>query len=157
MLFRDLVLALVVLVPSYVSAVAAIRGERVVFLIKCKRINRVTFPLFLVFVLCAMALKTEVKTLALIWFCEVVPVHSTSAFDRANNEPFAIAKAADRCRGEFQRRFGQINRVPVLRRHILLKVPDVDVPILMSGHKKRPCIRHIVNWHCDVRLADLLE
>ena len=66
MLFRDLVLALVVLVPSYVSAVAAKRGERVVFLIKCKRINRVTFTLFLVLVLCAVALKTEIILLALI-------------------------------------------------------------------------------------------
>ena len=135
MLFRDLVLALVVLVPSYISAVAAKRGERVVFLIKCKRINRVAFPLFLVLVFCSVALKTEVILLALIWFCEVVPVHCTPAFDRANNEPFAIAKAVDRCRGEFQRRFGQINRVPVLRRHILLKVPDVDVSILMSSHE----------------------
>lgn len=66
MLFRDLVLALVVLVPSYVSAIAAKRGKSVVFLIKCKRINRVTFTLFLVFVLCAVALKTEIILLALI-------------------------------------------------------------------------------------------
>ena len=39
MFLRALVLALVVLVPGNVDAIAAKRGERVIFLVECKRID----------------------------------------------------------------------------------------------------------------------
>lgn len=33
----------------------------------------------------------------------------------------------------------------------------MDVAVLMGGHKQRPGVGHVMNWHRDIRLADLLE
>lgn len=81
MFLRALILALVVLVPGGVEAIASKRGERVIFLVECKCIDRKAFTLFLVFILCPMAFKTEIVLFLLIWFCQVVPINITSAFD----------------------------------------------------------------------------
>ena len=79
-----------------------------------------------------MALEAEVVLLVLVDLREVVPVHATAPLDGANDEALAIAKALNGRRCELERRLNQVDRIEVLRLNVVLQIPDVYIPILMS-------------------------
>uniref|UniRef100_A0A7S3HZ21 Uncharacterized protein n=1 Tax=Favella ehrenbergii TaxID=182087 RepID=A0A7S3HZ21_9SPIT len=155
---RSLILRLGVLVPNDDRTLATIRRKRVVKRVESDTVHSVDICAILRFLLLAMALKTEVATLALVLHVvNIIIFDAAATLDGANRVALAVTKNADGRRCKLEGRVCDLLWVPIVALEVLWQVPDVDEAVLVRRHKQRPLAAHVVHWHGNVGFAHLLQ
>ena len=137
--------------------ITANRDKSIVLLVESNLVEAVNVCRLCCLLLVAVAFKREVVVLAQVLLRQVVVAYPTPTFDRPDCISLSVSETGD-CRGSiFQWRLGHLARIEVVLLECLIEIPNVDESILMSCHKEWKRTTHVVHWHCDVRLANLLE
>ena len=137
--------------------VAAYCHKRVELLIESNPVKAINICLLIVWYFNSVTFECKVPIFTSVISLDVVVADSASALNWSNSIAFAVSKDWNRSCSILQRGLSHFKWIEIVLRKCLIQIPNMDKSILMSCHEEWKLATHVMHWHCNICLSNLLQ